>query len=302
MIKKINNLSIDLKKIKNILEDSMKIDNEIEYKLTTDHLLTEYFSQETINVSVLGVDIYQYSHYEKNKQNLIPIIFRNIYLQTISNLLAREKILFKDYSEEIFEKQFIETGDGGFQILKDPLHSLFFSVYFHANLRAYNTGEYLKELHKFVGNLELRYCITKNDIFGFNNNYFGPAIIDNARIISSDSLNRFLIDDYTFQWFIKTLGGIETLVVLTRDELSSLLNIEQEINANSSLLFEDINNSKQTNNFKDVHVLKLEPISKKGKHFLVYSLYMQVYMHLRKESANKRKFIISIGNLNSSGI
>lgn len=48
----------------------------------------------------------------------------------------------------------------------------------------------------------------------FFSNFYGSAIINCARIISKDRLNRCLIDAETNKWFLHNTNGIETLTCL----------------------------------------------------------------------------------------
>ena len=77
------------------------------------------------NKSILGMDIFQYSQYELKKQTLIPFLFKLIQDAVHKNCLESNSYLFQKYADkEKIEKDFIHTGDGGFQILDTPLHAV----------------------------------------------------------------------------------------------------------------------------------------------------------------------------------
>lgn len=58
--------------------------------------LVSLFQTNTQTCTILGLDIYKYSKFEENKQNLIPYIFHNIYKDTVNDLLKLETIFFLD--------------------------------------------------------------------------------------------------------------------------------------------------------------------------------------------------------------
>ena len=124
-IEKIINVKIEDKKL---LIESIK------------NSLKPYFIQK----AVLGFDVYRYSKYPIVEQTLIPHIFKLLYEVTINSCLRHEKFIFQKYTKEDFEKQFIDAGDGGFQIFNIPIESLVFAVYFQANIQRFNSGFFKK--------------------------------------------------------------------------------------------------------------------------------------------------------------
>jgi hypothetical protein len=208
---------------------------------------------------------------------------------------------FKDFSD--FNKFFIDTGDGGFQIFNNPLQGIIFAIYFQANINRFNSLNINTELAKIIGEINLRYTLTYGSVFEytFKENYYGPAIIKNARIIAKDKLNRFLIDNNAYSWFKKNTNGIETLKVLNIDDLKNIevVNDKDDKIETNSLLF--ANNKYDDNSIVDIDILKIGDTTSKYDIINIYSLYIQVFLHSSTE-AKLNKFVISIGNLNTEGI
>ena len=203
--------------------------------------------------------------------------------------------------EEI-EKNFIDTGDGGFLIFENPFHSIIFSIYFQANIKRYNSGHALtKEIRKIVGLLTLRYSLTYDEVYKYSNNHYGTGIINNARILSKDKLNRFLVDSNTINWFDMEFNGIENLmsIEVTDFKLIDFFIDFEEIkdeNDRISVLFE-----KDVSKFLSVDVLHIGEIRSKLDVINVYSLHMQIQVI----SGGDKKFnvyTVSIGNLNTSDL
>lgn len=256
--------------------------------------------------TVLGFDIYRYSHFEKEKQRLLPLLFFFLY-NFVFELIHEENILFKDESLSSWNEKFISTGDGGYQIFPTPIHAINMLVEFHNALRLFNQGTLLPELNKFLGNIEIRYCLTFGEIFRINHssyhNHYGEGIINCARIISLDKLNRFLIDENVHRWFLKNFGGIESLQIITWNRLSKLNEFSKY---NYSSLNEEMINSNFIN-FRNKHqrndqiirtdVQRIGEIKIKESNFSIYSVYLKVLMDI-----DNTPNIISIGNQNSHGL
>ena len=105
------------KKLANILTKKEKTDFHLNY---------------IENKSILGIDIYKYSEYPEDEQIYVPVLFNSLYDITVGNCCNLEKFFFQDYctSTKEFKKNFISTGDGGFQIFDNPIQSLIFAAYF----------------------------------------------------------------------------------------------------------------------------------------------------------------------------
>lgn len=251
---------------------------------------------------VLGIDIYKYSQYPKYEQIFIPVIFEKIYLVTARNCCDREQFIFEDYAKTKaeFKNNFISTGDGGFQIFDNPIQAMLFALYFQANVKRFcsggNTGKIAKKLYKVVDNIELRYAITTDFIYKYKNNFYGPAIINNARILSKDSLNRLLIDGNTIQWLGKNINGVETLISMEKSDFLKVNYFKKSDDGLPSYFF----NSK--GKFKSVDVLKVGMIKAKQNEIDVYNLHVQAEIKLAVAHHKFDVYVISLGNLNTTGI
>lgn len=272
-------------------ENEDKLDNE-----TLQQFFNPYFQEK----AVLGFDIYRYSKFPLTEQSLIPYIFKKLYEYTIGNCLRHEKFIFQQYKRSDFNDNFIDTGDGGFQIFNSPFESLIFAIYFQGNIQRFNSGflPNFKQLRDLVGELTLRYSLTLDMIYTFNSNFYGPAIINNARIIAKDKLNRFLIDENTHLWFRRNINGMENLIVLDEKDFEK---IEPMKNFNfenfESYLFDKEHDEVKILN---VDLLKIGEIISKLDIVSIYSSRVQAYM--KSDGRELRKIVVTIGNLNSSGI
>jgi hypothetical protein len=203
---------------------SEKPDTKELWSKLVDHFMVEEIEDKT----VVGIDIYQYSQYEESVQILIPIIFQEIYKNCIYMCWANEKYLFQKYEEvKQLSEQFIDTGDGGFQIFDTPLHAIIFICHFSTAIHLYNSYSILPKMRSITGEISLRYVMTHDKTYKIitydeNKRYYGPSIINNARILGKDNLNRFLIDQNTYEWFMMKISGIENLEHLKYGGISNL--------------------------------------------------------------------------------
>lgn len=257
--------------------------------------------------SVLGLDIYHYSSYGEFEQMLIPFLFKTIFNTTIDLCFENHPYIFQTYTRERIEKSFISTGDGGFMIFDTPMHSLLFACNYAIVLRVYNAFHFFPRLRKIIGGISTRYAITYDRIYSYNNNFFGRAIINNSRILSSDSLNRCLIDENAHRWFTVNIDGIENLQVLTIEDvshicefsegydLSPLINKEDKIFGHEASRHQGIINS---------DILKIGRIKAKDTDISIYNLHLQVSMSLENndDPTQKKVVTVSLGNLNTTGI
>lgn len=266
--------------------------------------LEDFFKDgKVINSTVLGIDIYKYSKYNIKKQNYIPFIFNHLYEKTVNYLIEKEKYLFQGYSFQTIKKQLIPTGDGGFQILDTPLHAIIFAIYFETFLRLFNSCKIFPKLRDFIEEeLTLRYALTYDNIFHFDDNYYGPAIITNARILSQDKLNRFLVDSKANKWFLNNLNGVESLQVFN---LADIINIsdfdklDNKIKESKLIRFEE----GKYPIFRSINISKLRTIEAKETHFDVFNLQVQVrFTPYDEDKMLEKEFVITIGNLNTEGI
>lgn len=284
-------------------------DVEVDKKLIED--LKGYFNKQKYKYNaVLGIDIYKYSKFREIEQNLIPIVFKYLYQKAIDHCKECEEYLFQKYDKDLIAKNLIHRGDGGFQVFPTPLHALVFAIYFETILKTYNSYHYFPKLRKLIGEINLRYALTYDKLFNFDNNYFGPAIINNARILSRDSLNRFLIDGNAYSWFLNKTTGIETLKVSTYQTISKISEFKDydknkfEEYERKNLVFKTTNTTTGENNLEVVNVLKIGMIKSKETEIDVYNLFLQLTLLFYHEEDEKLKkpIVISIGNLNTAGI
>jgi len=271
--------------------------------------LKSYINYENIpNKSVLGIDIYQYSTgYGVLEQALIPFLIQRFIETTIDQCFANHKYLFQKYDAQKIKDHFISTGDGGFFIFETPLHSLLFAINFATVLRVYNAFHFYPKLRRIIGSINMRYAITYDKLYQFGDNYFGRALINNARILQRDSLNRCLIDQNVNAWFLVNIGGIENLQVITMTEIS---NIHDFLEGYDCAVLEDSHDEifgiieKRTYGIINSDILKIGKIQSKSTELNIYLLHLQVSMKLVNDDdpEQKKVFTISLGNLNTAGI
>ena len=286
---------------KDDFDKSTFFDADIE-KLLDANLLNSFDYQEK---SVLGIDIYEYSQFEFKKQTLVPFVFDLIYKDAIRFTKYEESILFSDFT---FVNKFIPTGDGGFVIFDNPVQALIFNTIFQTLLHTYNAMKFFPKVRNFVGPLFIRSCITMNKVYSYENNFYGPAIITNARILSKDRLNRFLIDENSFQWFYHTINGLESITITTLEDLLIALNIKTP-KGQSGLFIKEVDysskeNMRELSRYLSCHVQKIGKIKSKLDHISIYNVEIQCYTYLidEKDDTNSIKCLITLGNLNCSGI
>ncbi len=255
--------------------------------------------------TVLGIDIYQYSKYKRNAQSLIPFIVIDIMNDTITKLNEYESI-FNNIQYDNFRKNFINTGDGGYIIFENPIYAIIYLIYFSFALQQYNTKIKYPNIYKIVGNISVRYSLTMDDIFSFENNWYGPAIISCSRILSKDKLNRFLIDENVKIWFDHNFNGIETLSCIGLNNIKEPLNniLQKDVVEYKSLIIPKEGDRPGKSNIININLSKIGKIEIKNDYISIYNLHIQVYLVLKAVNDPKliEKYIITIGNLNTSGI
>jgi len=259
--------------------------------------------------TVLGLDLYGYSKFELDKQTLIPFVFDLIYQKTMKDIGTYEGCFFDEYS---FPDNFISTGDGCFQIFQNPIQAVLFNIYFFITMHTYNASRYYPKFYNYVGELFFRSCITTGKIFSYEKNHYGPAIITNARILSKDRLNRFLIDADTYKWFLSKIDGVENISEITVEELLEILGINSALGGCSAIFrTNETFNTGPANKFgreyckvKSCHVQKIGDISAKADIFSIYNLELQIYFYIFNPEKKDigRGMVVSIGNSNNSGI
>lgn len=269
--------------------------------------LRKYISYDKITrKSVLGIDMYQYSSYGEFEQTLIPFLFKILLDSTIKLCLKNHKFIFQKYNIYRIEKNFISTGDGGFLLLDNPLQSLLFASNFAVILRAYNAFHFYPKLRRIIGGISMRYAITYDKIYTFNNNYFGRGIINNARILAKDSLNRCLIDEHVHSWFTTNLDGVENLQIVTLEDVVNIFEFSKNYNRKFVEDNDEIFENEPSRKYGIINsdILKVGVIRSKETSISVYNLHIQVTIRLYKDDdpRQNRLITVSLGNLNTTGI
>jgi hypothetical protein len=291
-----------------LYENLNKIDNEwrdyIDDTIFEDEALDAIrkFSSENIKSqrkAVLGIDIYRYSGYSEDRQNLIPFIFDILRDENAKVLPMMEPSLFpKD-----FKFEFISAGDGGFFIFDTPLHAFVYNTSFHAALRIFNTGHKYPRLSQFIGEIVIRSAITYDNIFYYENNVYGKGIITNARILSKDRLNRFLIDSNVYNYFTRFFNGIETLPVIPNETVKRVLKIEGDFKSYYFPNSDDPADDRQITYYpiRNINIQKVEDLFEKEAQLTLYNIEVQIEMHLNElfSRSEHNNFIFTVGNANS---
>lgn len=275
-----------------------KISEEDLLKKLNKEINPEHFSEKT----VLGIDIYHYSQYKPLEQTLIPILFKIIFEQVSSLCILNSSYIFQKYKNaETFNKLFINTGDGGFQIFDTPIHAIAYAINFQLVVRYYNSSRFYPKLRKIIGPLNLRYAMTTDKIYRLDRNFYGPAIINNDRVLSKDSLNRFLVDENTYDWFLQNINGIENLQLVSLKQINELDDFEEYV-FNNEDKSNEIYPEEVGFNFDKIitsDIQKIGNIETKSNKLSIYNLHLQYQGSL---SDKNQMTIVSLGNLNTSGI
>jgi hypothetical protein len=256
------------------------------------------------NKSVLGIDIYKYSEYPADIQVYVPVLFNSLYDLTVDNCLKKENYFFQMYETTLvlFKNKFISTGDGGFQIFDDPLQSILFAAYFQLNVQRFNSGSlisiYRDNLFKIVGRIELRYAITYDKIYSYDMNFYGPSIINNARILAKDHLNRMLIDFPSLFWFDKNINTIGNILTMKRDDFAVIEYFKSYETDKTSLLFDQTG----PNKIRSVDILKIGVIKSKNTILEIHNLRIQFNLEIPQSRNGYTGFLVTLGNLNTQGI
>lgn len=306
--------SIDLDKLTKILEEE---DEQGLYKnkaiIPNSDKLRELLKEGSGynsfgNKSVLGIDIYQYSQFHELEQTMVPFLFQLIYRKVAAMCLEKAGFIFQFYGEDDFNKQFINTGDGGFQIFETPLHAVVYALHFEMIVRYYNAYQFYPKLRNLIGPLNLRYAMTRDKVFRLDQNFYGPSIISNNRILSKDSLNRFLIDENTFNWFMLHMSGPENLQFISMDEIRKIKGFEDykwsENQDNESVFPQKMDFDPEKRRIISTDVQKIGTIHAKSTAHSIYNLHLQYIGGIQSFSSKEKNSIItfSLGNLNTSGI
>lgn len=286
-------------------------------KSINDYLDKKYIQKKK---AVLGIDIFQYSQYEQKKQTLIPIVF-DLLKETAIEWCLNDETAFFD-KNNFSQNNFIHTGDGGFFIFDNPFQALIFNINFNTVLHLFNSGHLYPKLFHYVEKIICRYCQTFDLLYTYELNWFGPGIINNARIMSKDKLDRFLIDENTYKWFLEKINGIETLAII--DIFSVLKTFKKKYGNYISAIFcqapHDVLNvdniiktvkkdqqpiGHANNNYiLNCHCSKIGKIKTKKDVLSVYNVNIQRIAGVadEKDQIKRAQFVVPIGNLNTSGL
>lgn len=257
--------------------------------------LDEYFSDKEESKAVLGIDIYQYSKMPLECQRLIPTLFK--FLRDISlGICHDEEFMFAAHPKNGL---YISTGDGGFEIFDTPLHAIVFAIHFQSVLVTFNGFLLHPRLRSMLGQISVRYALTYNTLFRQNSNFFGPGIITNARILARDALNRFLVDANTVEWFQRYLYSLESLQTIRAADLRHVMHSANAMSPRPrSLLF----GRRGRHNIESVDLQKVGFVSVKGADLDIYNLCVKTVMTLGSAERKKPVRVVTVGNLNTSGI
>ncbi len=299
----------DIKKILNTQDKRVVFDKT---NIIPDHRqlyadLKKYIKYDSIKrKSVLGIDMYQYSSLGEFEQTLIPFLFKTMFESSIKLCLENHKFIFQKYSVERIERNFISTGDGGFLLFDNPLQSLLFASNFAVVLRTFNAYHYFPRLRRIIGAINMRYAITFDKIYTYDNNFYGRGIINNARILIKDNLNRCLIDEHVHSWFMTNLDGVENLQIMTLAEVANIYEFSKGYDRiyleGGDEIFEDVPSRKY--GIINSDILKVGVIQSKESSISVYNLHLQVTIRMSNDDDpdQTRLITVSLGNLNTTGI
>ena len=268
--------------------------------------LEYHISKRRTLKSVLGFDIYHYSQFTAPTQDIIPFIFESILRETNEFSATFDSFLYQKYEKQFYEK-LISTGDGGFIIFENPLEALVFLLYFNLNLKYFNSFHSKKKTRELIGPLSIRFSITYDYILEYQGNSYGPAIINNARIMSMDKLNRLIIDKNTHDWFEKNTFGLENLPNLTVEMLMKLEYYKYFQLPKRVGWYINDDNLKNVPKINSVDVLKIgESEIKKNKldtYNLIVSYSAKLFKNFELTDTEEFKIIsLNLGNYNTSGL
>lgn len=297
-----------------VAEDSEDCIDQGGYGLSSDFLQSALEAKIDLpnhaKQAVLGIDVYRYSLFKPLQQSLIPFVFHLLYSDAYRLAQSGSPYLFQKCTDEEIAERFIDTGDGGFLLFDTPIHALVYAIFFELVLRAFNSFRVHPRLRHIIGmDISLRYAMSLDGAFRYAGNFFGPSIITNARMLSKDHLNRFLIDQNTFDWFTRSTKGIENLACIDLQYLQSLPEFAEydlaKANGDMETPFPLSRLPGAASRWKDIDVLKLGDVVAKTQAVSAYGLHIHFVATLGLNLFNMEKsseFTITLGNLNTSGI
>jgi hypothetical protein len=307
-----------------------------------------------IKKAVLGLDIFKYSKAPQTNIKYLQFAFDLIVLCTRECCKLVEPSLFRKIE---FNENFKHTGDGALIVFDTPLEALVFNCYFTYFLHLINSQILLERLilalsastdtlsekalekkHRII----VRSVITYDEAFEYEGvaatgagKYFGKSVTNCARLLSKDSLNRFLIDESTQEHFFNLFHGIENIPSY---DVATIAHIRSEHTGSTpgdaliSNLFKPILSEfhKRHNSFIQCHARQLDEMSAKKDQLSAFNTEVKVIfssnemLHITKDillqylSPSDAKFnsdllikknnnlpdylLITVGNLNTQGL
>jgi hypothetical protein len=282
--------------------DKNDIDSLIVQKFDKENFLIEIENVLEKNILVkatFGFDVYKYSKMNNIQQLLLSYLLEHLISATCEHIKNYESYFFTDTEIKYLNDTKISTGDGYYLFFENPLLAIIFAIYFNSNLQRINSNYPLfSHISDILGTISIRYCITYDELFNYNNVFWGKGIINCARILSLDKLNRFLIDNKSYDWFIKNTNGIETLKVLDHKDLE-LFKKNKTGQDYESIVFSD--DQKMLKCINTLDVQKLGNHSLKEDVFDIYNVYLQSTLTSQADTFIQ-KYVCSLGNTSSFGL
>ncbi len=255
--------------------------------------------------------MYKYSELSEDRQLFVPALLNTLKSDARDLAVGNFPFIFQNFYES--DKKTlkprpneIDTGDGGFIFFDTPIHAICYLIAFSALLRLYNAHMFLPELRGHLGSIEIRFAITHDNVYKYQNRFYGSGIINNARMLSRDKLNRFLVEKNVVDWFLGTLIGIERLEIVSLEEIAE---IPEFLDYDRNWMSERRNSvivSKgvaTTEGIRSVDLLKIGKIKEKATEIEIYNLALKVVSELESPVLElKQTFALSIGNINSEGL
>ena len=266
-------------------------------KLETD--LQSLEASQTTTKTVFCVDIYEYSKMSGAKQFLVPFVIDTVFTNTIQKLSVDESAFFTKSDLAAIQESLIDTGDGFFVILADPMKAFVFVCHLAMEIETLRSRNKAHTLMKIVEDYVFRFSIATGSVFEYKKRFYGEAIIRCARIIASDKLNRCLIDKDTFIWFYNNTNGLESIQDANFQEVLKTGNTSIDPGGASQLF---PNTSMENLAFKTIMASKVGKIEVKKDQLDIYNMYVQTSMRISASSGPAFPFVTSVGTTNMNGI
>ncbi|TGK23322.1 hypothetical protein EHQ05_19210 [Leptospira yasudae] len=256
--------------------------------------------------SIVCIDAYKYSKNDLQRIFLIPLVIQSLHDMTLSILKENELFLFKDIDEPLVS----DTGDGAICVFPTPLHAILYILWYEVALQLYNTYHISPGIREIVGKLSVRYSTSYDEIIKIGNNYYGPAIISAARMISSDRLNRCLIDEYSVDWFTRYFNGIENLIMISKMEVRKIMEFiypNDDFSQDGNLFSIFFRSPDKHWGIKTCNLQHIGEMKIKDAQISVYNLHILVLAGLlirpdHEKEDEEVKLSVSIGNTNPMGL